>query len=64
MRLWLSASGTECKSGAECAVLEYSLQNGRISLGKKKLSAQGSEATLSEAKVSHVQAKREDGSIF
>ena len=32
--------------------------------GKKKLSAQGSEATLSEAKVSHVQAKREDGSIF
>ena len=31
--------------------------------GKKKLSAQGSQATLSEAKVSHVQAKREDGRI-
>ena len=32
--------------------------------GKKKLSAQGRQATLSEAEVSHVQAKREEGSIF
>ena len=32
--------------------------------GKKKLSAQGSQATLTEANVSHVKAKRDDGRIF
>ena len=74
-RARLSASVPECDcgrmrvvlsaSGAECAVLEYILQNGWISLLKEeKLSVQGSQATLSEAKVSHVQAKRKDGSIF
>ena len=70
-RARLSASVPECDCGWVRVVLSarvglsvqfYSTfcKTHGFPYGKKKLSAQGSQATLSDANVSHVKAKQED----